>query len=103
LASDPTDADSANRPAGVWVEVESPAGRHFAVRYIRRAPNPNATVVVETSDDLVTWHSGALQTVTHEVIDHLDGTETVTERMLEPTTGVSTSFMRVKVVPAGGL
>jgi hypothetical protein len=103
LASDPTDAGSSHRPEGAWVEVESPAGRHFAVRYIRRVPNPNATIVVETSDDLVTWRSGALQTVTHEVIDHLDGTETVTERMLEPTTGVSTSFMRVKVVPAGGL
>jgi hypothetical protein len=102
LASDPTDAGSTHHPEGVWVEAGNPAGRHFAVSYVRRAPNPSASIVVETSDDLVIWQSGALQTVTHEVIDHLDGTETVIERMLEPTTGISACFMRVKVVPAGG-
>jgi Bacterial Ig domain/Cytochrome c554 and c-prime len=101
LASDPTDAGSTHRPEGVWVDVASPAGRHFAVRYVRRVPNPNAAIVVETSDDLVNWQSGVLQTTTHEVINHLDGTETVIERMLEPSTGVPASFMRVKVLPAG--
>ena len=103
LASDPTDPGSTHRPTGLWVDVGNPAERCFAVSYLRRVPNPNATIVIETSDDLVNWHSGALQTVTHEVIDHHDGTETVIERMIEPATGgVSASFMRVKVVPAGG-
>jgi hypothetical protein len=102
LASNPADAGSANHPEGLWVEVENPTDRHFALRYVRRVPNPNAAIIIETSDDLVNWHSGELQTATHEVIDHHDGTETVTERMIEPAAGVPAGFMRVKVVPASG-
>jgi hypothetical protein len=102
LGSHPHDAASANHPVGLWVELENPQERRFAVRYVRRVPNPAASIIVETSDDLAIWQSGELQTTTHQVTDNADGTETVTERMLESGAGARASFLRVKVVPVSG-
>jgi len=99
LGSNPNDPASANHPVGVWVNVEDPAGLHFALRFIRRMPNPTANIVIETSDDLVSWHSGELFTTTHSVTNHHDGTETVVERMLESHGEAPASFMRLKIVP----
>jgi methyl coenzyme M reductase gamma subunit len=79
--------------------VESAGVEYFALRYVRLKNNPSADIVAETSETLGAWKSGSTHTVIHEVIDHLDGTETVVERMTEPMIGSKTGFMRLKIVP----
>jgi hypothetical protein len=97
LGSDPTETADSNWPLGK--QVESEGLDYFAVRYVRLKNNPSAEIVAEISGTLGVWNSGPAHTAIHEVIDHLDGTETVTERMTEPMNVSQSGFMRLKIVP----
>jgi hypothetical protein len=97
LGSDPHDAASTHRPEGAWVNVAEPAGRHFALSYVRRIDHPTAEILVEVSSDLATWHSGSAYTATLQVLPRDSETETVIERMLAPMNGAA--FMRLRIQP----
>ena len=99
LGSNPADAASAHWPQGVWANVAEPPGRHFALSYVRRIDYPAADIVVEVSDDLATWHSGAAFTVTKEIVPRGTETETVVERMVAPMDAASPAFMRLRITP----
>ena len=99
LGSNPADPASANWPHGMWVDVGDPPIRHFALSYIRRITNSASDVIVEVSDDLATWHSGAEYTTNHSLETDGPDTEHAIDRMLAPGTDAPASFMRIKVTP----
>ena len=99
LGSNPTDAASTHWPHGEWLDVTEPAGRHFALSYIRRIGYTAADIVVEVSDDLVTWHSGTAFTVTQEISPRDEVTENVIERMVAPMDSSTPAFMRLRITP----
>lgn len=97
LGSDPTSADDTNWPVAEWVETAG--GSCFALRYRRVKGSTSATVVAEVSTGLATWNSGSSHTTIETVVDNLDGTETVVERMNTPLDASARGFMRLRIVP----
>ena len=93
--SDPWNPASARRPVSSTVDVDGVS--HLCLSYDRRQDTGGPGLTLEVSLDLIEWNPATGLVEEIEVVDHLDGTERVTVRMLEPMTAPARQFMRVRV------
>jgi PKD repeat protein len=70
---------------------------YFTFTYTQYKAAADLSFVVETSDDLVAWHSGPAYFVTAQTIDN-GPTETITARGVSPISSTAQSFARLKVL-----
>ncbi len=100
--SEPKDGALTEAPTTGSVVHPTTGDAHRALAYLRRKSDPELLYEIEVTDDLVTWTPGAGEVEEISVIDHGDGTETVTVRDLTPLGDHSRRFLRVTVTRVSG-
>ena len=97
FGSNPLEAASAHRLRAIKVDVGGID--YLALSYTRKQGVLQAQIVVEVSDDLVSWNAGPAFTSTVSVTDKGDGLDTVIERVNDPMIDSTAYFMRIQVIP----
>ena len=77
--------------------VNAGGTNYLTISYEQVLVNTDITYAVQVSGDLATWNSGPGFTALVSVVDHGDGTETVTVRDTVPMSSVLSRFIRVHI------
>jgi hypothetical protein len=70
---------------------------YLALSYNQVLFNTDITCTVQVSGDLTTWSSGPGFTALVSVVDHGDGTETITVRDTTPIPSATSRFIHVHI------
>jgi hypothetical protein len=95
FGSDPRSAASAHFPHSRVEEISG--ALHPGIRHTRLKENPGTRIAVEMSTDLSQWDPADELVEETDVIDNLDGTETLTLRLLDTLSAGEKCFLRLRV------